>query len=382
MVYQVGRHGYRSSKIKFEGLIEDESQNFEKFNELLTNYGLKQTFERGEDIMIRYQSIMKDTDIRHVSVRSSFKARTRLSALSQLLGMFGNIECKTEMIDYTSTNNTFEVETIDDLPHKLREWLSEFLPYVDAEEYPNKIFNVNGASCDLHQNLKKIYSTKEQLILSDLEHKIIDWTNQYYPISRNEVGNFCGIIRSLYAHHIKFKSNFNSIEEIVDLWIKYSYEKRRHITAGNEIISLLYWNEQLKYILNAINTAASQYQLGTNIDPIFYFDSCHDSNIYAIMIHIGNKERVPTKFGSSLFFELHEDDLTHKLYVKIYFDNDQLPIHRKEIYLNIGLEDSQIEKSKSSFNPINSKNVNDSKSSSLEYFNKLIRSIVVLKTSC
>ena len=132
MVYQVGRHGYRSSKIKFEGLIEDETQNFKRFHDLLTSYGLKQTFERGEGIMKRYQALMNNTDFNSINTRSSFKSRAKLSALSQLLGMFGSSECKNEMKSFTSVNHTLEIKTLDEIPQKLRQWLSEFLPYIDT----------------------------------------------------------------------------------------------------------------------------------------------------------------------------------------------------------------------------------------------------------
>ena len=247
MVYQVGRHGYRSPKSKFEGLIEDESQNFNKFKELLTNYGLQQTFERGENIMKRYKSILKDVDIKNVKVKSSFIARTRFSALSQLLGMFGSVNCKNEMILFTSANHTLELEDLEDIPQKLREWLSEFLPYVDVDEKATSIFNMGFMNWTLYSTMLGEYTPEELLTLSDLKHKIIDWTNENYPIKISELNHFWGTIRSNYEHGLKLNSKISQNDSyIVDICKSFSYERKRHETAVNEIVSLLNWKIKLK----------------------------------------------------------------------------------------------------------------------------------------
>ena len=133
------------------------------------------------------------------------------------------------------------------------------------------IFHINHTNWTLYSTLKEKYTQDEISIMYNLEQKIMEWSKNHYKIDKNKVSDFWGIFRWLYAHEIKFKpSVFKNDSDIIDLCINYSYEKRRHAVAGNQIISLLYWNEQLKYIMNAIELAANQYKSGLNVDPVFF----------------------------------------------------------------------------------------------------------------
>ena len=71
MVYQMGRHGYRSSKITKGGLLQDDSLSFRKGSNSLTNQGLRQTFERGRDLVERYPTLFQNIDFSRIKIRST-----------------------------------------------------------------------------------------------------------------------------------------------------------------------------------------------------------------------------------------------------------------------------------------------------------------------
>ena len=129
--------------------------------------------------------------------------------------------------------------------------------------------------------------------------------------------------------------------------------------------------------MNVVELAAKQFESSTAITPVYYFDSCHESNILSIMSHLGNNEKFTLKFGSSLFFELHEDDTTHKLFMKIFLDEAQLSLHQNALYLNFGKEDQIINLPKSTFIPLAPADETNDKSCSLNYFRKLIKSTTI-----
>uniref|UniRef100_A0A7S3N3X2 Uncharacterized protein n=1 Tax=Euplotes harpa TaxID=151035 RepID=A0A7S3N3X2_9SPIT len=92
MVYQVGRHGLRSSKTTFEGIVKDKDQDFKIHHDSLTKLGLRQTFQRGEDVM--NMDIPNLTSIDNAKFRSTNTSRSILSAYAHVLGMFGSPDCK------------------------------------------------------------------------------------------------------------------------------------------------------------------------------------------------------------------------------------------------------------------------------------------------
>ena len=71
MVYQMGRHGYRSSNITKRGLLQDDSLSFRKGKNSLTNQGLRQTFERGQDLAERYPTLFRNIDFSRIKIRST-----------------------------------------------------------------------------------------------------------------------------------------------------------------------------------------------------------------------------------------------------------------------------------------------------------------------
>lgn len=87
-------------------------------------------------------------------------------------------------------------------------------------------------------------------------------------------------------------------------------------------------SEQVKDILKAFDEVADA-QRGAHKDrgTIFYFDSCHDINLLALMSALGIDYPDIIRFGSSLFFELHEDDVSQKLFVKVFLDEIELDIN-------------------------------------------------------
>jgi hypothetical protein len=85
---------------------------------------------------------------------------------------------------------------------------------------------------------------------------------------------------------------------------------------------------------------------------LFYFDSGHDTNILPLMKAIEIDYPYLLPFNTSLFFELHEDDVNKKLFVKVFLDDIELDIHKldravvKENNINQSKQDSETSKAK------------------------------------
>lgn len=115
MIYQIGRHGLRSSKLNFHGLVEEDQYEFKIGNFSLTKAGLQQTYQRGLSIMSRYRNFLKDINLSQVRVRASNTTRTILSSYSQLLGMFGSNVCRDNIEKYTRNGLTTELNSLKDI---------------------------------------------------------------------------------------------------------------------------------------------------------------------------------------------------------------------------------------------------------------------------
>lgn len=91
-----------------------------------------------------------------------------------------------------------------------------------------------------------------------------------------------------------------------------------------------YASKLMKDIIKAFDQAVKDNDrpLGSDNYPriLYYYDSCHDTNILALMAVLGIEYNDIIDFSASLFFELHEDDLNEELFVKVFLDEEELDI--------------------------------------------------------
>lgn len=133
------------------------------------------------------------------------------------------------------------------------------------------------------------------------------------------------------GHNLKFKDHLfdkdYSKDKLLGICKQYELESLGQLAAKSTLIWQLYASELMKKIIKTFdNVANNQDNLQTK-RTLFYFDSCHDTNILALMKVLGIDYPNIIPFASSLFFELHEDDLSNKLFVKVYFNNEELDIN-------------------------------------------------------
>ena len=81
---------------------------------------------------------------------------------------------------------------------------------------------------------------------------------------------------------------------------------------------------------------------------------------------------------TSLYLELHENENTHDLFVKLFLDKNQLSLPNNDLYLRIQENNNTIEKSLSTFNYLSHLNDLGSNNVTLKYFKKYLTSTIHL----
>ena len=228
--------------------------------------------------------------------------RAIISALSQLLGMFGSEDCKNEMILFARTNRTNELSTLDDVSPKLNQCLANYNKSIAIREKPDFTLQLLFSNCLLYESLIETRNKDEEYNLTKLKSKVLNWTNYRFPMNPNEIKGFWEEIMCLNEHNVTFNPTiFGNNYDIIQTCKEYILEISQHLSAKNQLVSLLLTNELFKDILIAINSTANQIYHNEDPQIVYYFDSLHDINILAILNRIGNFGKYPVDFGTSLY---------------------------------------------------------------------------------
>ena len=153
LVYQVARHGARSSPKVFSGVIETPDENFVRGNQTLTRLGLEQTYERGVLSVNKYNHLFENSHMSNIKVRSSNTTRTIFSTYAHLLGIYGSLECRKELRLFTQAHPTKEVNSFNDIGQSLTNCFTPFIKKVVVQKEGDSTFQMNNSGCDLYNNL-------------------------------------------------------------------------------------------------------------------------------------------------------------------------------------------------------------------------------------
>lgn len=335
-VYQIGRHGARSALDNYHGLLNNEYNNFKLGNFTVTHFGLLQNFERGQQIEQRYQEELGQLTESDMRIRSSNTTRAIVSAYGQLLGMFGTEECKTAFLNEVKETKTLEVSDISQMSPKVYSWLSEYTPLIHIEEYADSRFLITlNKSWSLLQ-----YMIKDDVILSDkgvynefkrIKNDIKQWASLNYPMLRErDYSSFWEYLWVAHEHELELNrtifSNTNQTRNLYNSWMELKYSELKARTSKSPIYSRFTASELIKDIIHSFDKRIQ------NNKTKFFFDSCHDDQIFAIMYILGIDYGTTIPFAASLFIELHEDDINGKKFVKVYIDGEELDINLMSHY--------------------------------------------------
>lgn len=136
---------------------------------------------------------------------------------------------------------------------------------------------------------------------------------------------------SVSEHNLKLNpSLFNndySHDKIISLCQDYQLEMLKDITTRPTLLWRILSSEFLKDIIHAFDKVANNMNNLKNDRVKFYLDSGHDTNLLPLLRALGIDYPKPIPFGSSLFFELHEDDINSELFVKVYLNDLELDVN-------------------------------------------------------
>ena len=213
--------------------------------------------------------------------------------------MFGSEDCKNEMISFTRNDRTNEISTLDDISPKLNDWLVYYSQHLKIREKPDYALQSLTSDCPLYEYFRMKYDEDEELSLNILKSQIENWTNYHFPIAPNGIKGFWEEITCLSEHNVTFSSTiFGNNYDIIQTCKDYIFEISKHLSAKNQLVSLLLTNELFKDILIAINSTANQIYHNEDPQIVYYFDSLHDINILAILNRIGNFGKYPVNYGT------------------------------------------------------------------------------------
>ena len=203
------------------------------------------------------------------------------------------------MISFTSANRTNEISTLDDVSPKLNDWLVYYSQHLIIREKPDYSLQLSTSDCSLYESFKMKYDEDEEFNLKNLKLQIENWTNYHFPIDPNEIKGFWKEIMCLAEHNVTFNSTiFENNFDIIQTCKDYMFVINKHLSAKNQLVSLLLANELLKDILIAINSTANQIYHNEDPQIVYYFDSLHDTNILAILNRIGSFGKYPIYYGT------------------------------------------------------------------------------------
>ena len=252
----------------------------------------------GKQLKAKYSELMDGITINKVRIRTSDKKRTILSALWEVLGIFGSNEWIHEMDLFVNSNSVLKISSSEEIPFKLNEWLFNYSQYIQVIKDSDYKYYTTEWNCPMFKELYNDYIKDEEMQLSDIKNKIDLWTDKHYPIDRNQTYDFWDTIENLTKHDVKLNSTvFGNSTDIFSYCSEYTSQRRREIISRNPLASKLYSNELLKDILYAIQSASKD-------SPALYIDLCHGHNQFAILNELVSSSPSDT-MGNEIVFELH-----------------------------------------------------------------------------
>ena len=286
-------------------------------------------------------SYEKQLGLEDIQVRSSIRSRTILSAYSQLLGMFGDREWESEFYDvlysgYTlnQLSKTKEVNELEELGPKVEKCMLQFEPIIEIHEEGDITFQMNKNNCSLFQTMldpKVLMKGEIQKVINNFDKFIMQWSQQHYSnLSNYQYVDFCKYLVAIEEHNLNVRNEISDTKisgEILDICIDYVYVLQKARTTKNLMYSKFVASQLTRDIINAFDNAMDDLKTNTTNHPIFYFDSWHDDNIIAVLNLFGINYQTIIPFAGSLFIELHEDDSSGTIFVKLYFDEEELDIN-------------------------------------------------------
>ena len=311
---------------------------------MLTELGKKQHYEIGVKTKKRYSNfISNEYDPKELLIYSTHKERAIMSAQSQLLGLYNNI-------NFLNYNNS-------DIQINNKEKINSIMPPINLFLYneKNNIKNLkfektfrNRYDClYLKEQVKKNRNKTNEIVKSIVDN----FNEEYYDILKNEFKSikrkkiktikgfdrFCDAYTAIYFSKdnkhilnkfIKYGKNTTRILEICNhflhkyfIHIKYGgYASNNSIISISPIIKrILDWMEKRIKKNNNINSDYSS--------PKFIIFSGHDSTLFEMQYFLNKSFDIKdeyTTFASTQTFELRK--YNDMFYVEIYY-NDKLKLN-------------------------------------------------------
>mmetsp|Transcript_6933 Transcript_6933/g.6095 ORF Transcript_6933/g.6095 Transcript_6933/m.6095 type:complete len:170 (+) Transcript_6933:751-1260(+) len=107
--------------------------------------------------------------------------------------------------------------------------------------------------------------------------------------------------------------------------------KLKEYSTKTTVLWRLQSSELLKDIIHAfddtIDNHNNDHESSASDRIVYYFDSGHDTNLLALLRALGIDQLEHLPFSSSLFFELHEDDINQKFFVKVFLNDKELDMN-------------------------------------------------------
>lgn len=175
-------------------------------------------------------------------------------------------------------------------------------------------------------------SEQTKQLFAHYDSTLNEWSSKFYPyITQADYWDFCGYLISVTEHHLKLNpSLFNndySHDRIISLCKEFELNHIKDATTRSTMLWRLLSSEFLKDIIHAFDEVAKNIDHLQSDRILYYFDSGHDVNLIPILRALGTDYPNHIPFATSLFFELHEDDINSELFVKVFLDDLELDIN-------------------------------------------------------
>lgn len=136
---------------------------------------------------------------------------------------------------------------------------------------------------------------------------------------------------SIVQHDLKLNpSLFNndySHDKIISLCQNYQLKGLKEMSTRSPLLWRILSSDFLKDIIHAFDEVGWDAGNLKKDRVLYYFDSGHDTNLLPVLRALGTDLQQPVPFASSLFFELHEDDINSELFVKVYFNDIEIDVN-------------------------------------------------------
>ncbi|CDW91251.1 histidine acid phosphatase family protein [Stylonychia lemnae] len=330
MVVEISRHGARESSKIFNFTV-DPALNFNSTGNIMP-LGKKQHFELGQLIkqkyIVNYPLLSENYSNNEMFVQTTFKQRTYLSSLYQLMGMYpDNQPSLSDYINYDigkedylspiqrtgsikPKTNTFNVMQVDAD--------QDFLLHVDKDNCPRygAVASLTSSS-DQYKNVQKYFTDNYKDQLQQLTNTTISTVKEMVDI--------CGYLQ--WAELANLSLTFKPKPEDDNYCLALGDSKLYSVSYGlDELWKLgsFEFLNKLVYISNALNSDQQRKARGIkSLDklPKMIHYAAHAETIAAFFDGLGIHRTVRSFPGSALFFEFVKVD--GKLNIRMYYYNAQ-----------------------------------------------------------